>query len=979
MTFIESQLPVSRLSKECYKERKAGPGQTLTPLASYWKGRKPLILVRATILGCLLPATDNPAKDRDIFLKLLLMDDEGLQKRRIKAVPPAVIASHLNPEELGESIIDGKWARSVAREERARLQELAFSRMGYDEKLEYCARPEEMPEDAWHDVWPEVNPYLGTDARNMEQLVSQLGEKRFGRVPRVTDTFCGGGSIPFEAARMGCEVQASDLNPIAGMLTWGALHVVGGSAELGRRIRAEQLRVARAVRAEIDALGVESGKDDWRGKVYLYCVEVRCPQTGWLIPLAPGWVISATHKVIAKLVPNEANKRFEIEIVTGATDAEMEAAKLGTERDGYVHHPAFPNVQTKLTTIRGDVGGRASRNALRRWKREDFEPVPDDVFQERLYCVQWTRTVVTKTRTYIQTRFRSVTQDDLERERKVRETVRENMSQWQRKGLVPDMPIEPGEKTDEPIRTRGWTHWHHLFNARQLLTLALYKKHTDEIESPEIQGALAIVLTKALDWHSRLCRWDGNPGCDKVSNVFYNQAFNTLSNYGTRGTAYLENHTLNEVPTVSLHQAKTSIRVQSATLYSGTNDLAITDPPYGDAINYHEITEFFIAWLRGNPPTPFKDWTWDSRRALAVCGNDLHFRRTMVGAYQALANGMSPNGMQVVMFTHNDTDVWTGIAQILWAAGLQVTAAWSVGTETTGGVRQGNLIQGTVLLVLRKRQGEENGYSARLKPKMKEAAKQHLERMQALDDKQRPNFGDPDYQLAAYAAALEVLTRYKTLDGHDVGADFLHGSDSANSVKIRSLLDDMKRLASDFLIPADLGQPALEGRPALLKPREIWDNLSGDERFFLKGLEVERGNEVRLGAYQDLARGFGVQHHRDLMGSVSPNKARLKTAKEFRARDIRRRDSSDTAEDISLETFAAGVVRHALYGIYLAMDSGDLRVPMEWFGRSMPEYWERRKLLVSVLDYIARAKTAAREPEAAVALQLAGAVAGDSR
>ena len=41
------------------------------------KGRKPLVLVRAVVLGCLLPATDDPAKDLDIFLKLMAMDDEG--------------------------------------------------------------------------------------------------------------------------------------------------------------------------------------------------------------------------------------------------------------------------------------------------------------------------------------------------------------------------------------------------------------------------------------------------------------------------------------------------------------------------------------------------------------------------------------------------------------------------------------------------------------------------------------------------------------------------------------------------------------------------------------------------------------------------------------------------------------------------------------------------------------------------------------
>jgi len=75
-SFIEEQLPVSKLSCESYKERMAGSGQTLTGLGKWW-GRKPLVLVRAVILGCLLPATDNPKRDRDIFLKLMTMDGNG--------------------------------------------------------------------------------------------------------------------------------------------------------------------------------------------------------------------------------------------------------------------------------------------------------------------------------------------------------------------------------------------------------------------------------------------------------------------------------------------------------------------------------------------------------------------------------------------------------------------------------------------------------------------------------------------------------------------------------------------------------------------------------------------------------------------------------------------------------------------------------------------------------------------------------------
>ena len=69
--------------------------------------------------------------------------------------------------------------------------------------------------------------------------------------------------------------------------------------------------------------------------------------------------------------------------------------------------------------------------------------------------------------------FRSVTEDDLRRERIVQDYVAQHLADWQRRGWVPDMRIEVGGPPRyqglDLIRARGWTHWHHLFNPRQLL------------------------------------------------------------------------------------------------------------------------------------------------------------------------------------------------------------------------------------------------------------------------------------------------------------------------------------------------------------------------------------------------------------------------------------------------------------------------------------------------------------------------------
>src|SRR5215471_17968589 len=88
---IECLFPVQKLSVEAYKEQMAGTGKTLTALGNYWKGRKPLILAKACILGCLLPATNDPARDLAVFEKLLAMDDESFVARWKRRFQPKEI------------------------------------------------------------------------------------------------------------------------------------------------------------------------------------------------------------------------------------------------------------------------------------------------------------------------------------------------------------------------------------------------------------------------------------------------------------------------------------------------------------------------------------------------------------------------------------------------------------------------------------------------------------------------------------------------------------------------------------------------------------------------------------------------------------------------------------------------------------------------------------------------------------------------
>lgn len=452
-TLIETVFPAQKVSFEAQRERKAGAGQTLTALGSYWKGRKPLILVRAIILGSLLPATEDAEQDLQLFEALMAFDNRGLGRRAVDqaALKPADIAAMITldnpwnyfdfkipegsylreqdvaiwwfPVDVAEKGIRISWKRGISDEAKSEIYAQALATLPtYEERSLLCKRPEEVDQQfLLAPVWALVNERLGRfgiNAYSIEQLIEQLGILRFGHRPKVADTFSGGGSIPFEAARMGCEVFASDLNPIACMLTWGAINIIGASPEVRREIELAQREIAEEVDREICSLGIEHDEDGNRAKVYLYCMEVRCPETGWMIPLAPNWVISMQRNVVAKLIPNREEKRFDIEVLSDASQDEMKKAAQGTMQGNFVVYEIDGNTyRTSIKSLRGDHRDEsgATVNRLRPWTISDFKPRADDIFQERLYCIQWiTKGSLNKPRK--DTYFSSVSRQDLERE-----------------------------------------------------------------------------------------------------------------------------------------------------------------------------------------------------------------------------------------------------------------------------------------------------------------------------------------------------------------------------------------------------------------------------------------------------------------------------------------------------------------------------------------------------------------------------------
>lgn len=906
--FIETQFPIARLSAEAYKERKANNGQTLTRLGKWW-GRKPLILVRASILGMLMPASSNPKKDREIFLKILTMDDAGAWDR----CKPAV---------------------------QRKTSRTAFDRLPYAERIADCERPEnvEGPSTA---AWAEINAHLGTTAKNLSDLVEQLGQRTFGHTPRVGDSFCGGGSIPFEAARIGCEAFGSDLNPVAGLLTWAGLNLLGGGKQVQQEVMRVQAEALAAADRQITAWGLEHNARGERADAYLYCVEVKPEGCDYFIPLAPSWVIGEKSKVVARWQRLAGSDRLQPDVAV-VNDGELKLykdKKGATVGNSRIIDPFDANRSWSVEALRGPEG-------LRRWSNGDLVPRPGDVFQERLYCIRWVNSKG-------EHRYAAPDAADLEREAKVLELLRESFSDWQREGFIPSKAIESGYNTDQPIRERGWIYWHHLFTPRQLLIHGLIAQQAANIgeNRNQIVGCLLGIGAMA-DWNSRLSGWMQHATNEKGNNTFCNQALNTLFNYSTRPFVKIRPtmETFDKIVDINF-KGSGSTSLEDARDISHNCDLWITDPPYADAINYHELGDFFLAWYDKQLAKVFPEWVSDARAELAVRGDGEDFRRSMVEIYQNLARHMPDNGMQMVMFTHQDPSVWADLGMILWAAGLKATAAWTISTETAAGLKQGNYVQGTVCLVLRKRVSSEPGFLDEVYPLVEDEVKRQIESMQALDEGGEPNFNDADYQLAAYAAALKVLTQYGTLDGRDVEHEVFAVRTKNEKSDFQTVIERALGIACDTLIPRGLDNS--------------WRELSLVERYYLRALDIESRGERRKGMYEELARGFGVTDIKPLLKNDKANGARMFTPSGLSSSLMGQLQGSEVdaalpgrrgrAASGAPHPFAASPLRHLMFAIRETAAADNSPEPgrqylRDTFGQA---YWGKREGFVALLEWFA--------------------------
>lgn len=740
---IERWLPISFLGEESVRERRFSmAGNALPPNNSLhvWWARRPLVACRAAILASVLPAD----ADRNRYTRAL-----GI---------------------LGDPI---KAKRLIERARRTGIQ---------------------IPDPY---TWPRAfrhNP-AAEDQSWIEEALA-------GQRPIVLDPTAGGGSIPFEAVRLGLPTFANDLNPVAALIEKAT---IGYPLKHGAALRPAYDNLTKEFRARLEgrlsAFFPQQEAPDCYDMTYLWARTIRCPYCEGLVPLSPNWRLAPDGtgvRIVPRLGggPGDAARRCEFVIVTKAAEH-----SAGTVADGDGTCP-FP-----------DCGRVIDGDEIKRQAQAGG-------MGEQLFAIVFKRRIETRTKAGKRGRdkwergYRAPRPED-DNSAEIATRLAEKMEEWEALDVVPNEALPDGNKTTEPIRY-GMPLWRDLFNARQLLghgtAVEVYRELLHEQQA---KGALnditraafiyiTIVIDKMLNYNSRMSVW--MPTREVVANTFNRHDFAfcwshaemapLIAGLGYDWAVEQTGKCIEELVTLTrpdeaeagdLIRATAKFTPSHVTITSkpaealdhiddASVDVVVMDPPYYDNVMYAELSDFFYVWLKRTAglvvPDLFTRRLTDKdneavanpakfagqKGAKALAGRD--YQQRMARIFEECRRVLKPNGIMTLMFTHKATGAWDALTTGLMHAGFTITASWPINTEAEGSlhIRDKSAANSTIFLVCRPRitaaPGGGQDYWEDVEPLVARAVRTRVTEFQ------QAGIGGVDLYLACFGPALEEFSRH---------------------------------------------------------------------------------------------------------------------------------------------------------------------------------------------------------------------------
>lgn len=604
------------------------------------------------------------------------------------------------------------------------------------------------------------------------------------RSPKVLDCFAGGGAIPLEALRLGCDTTAMDLNPVAHLVQLGCLdypqrysaYDKAGHNTLVADIERWAGRVAKRTRRAVDHLYPRVADREAPAPYYFWVRTMPSPDPNLTaeIPILSSRLLAAARRS-AWVTTTPAPGGVDIEVHQGTALPDDPTLKDGFESAGSVTCPL-----SGITAPQRDVMQHGHESG----------------FGYRLYAVC---DIDGRERTYRAPTLAELKAPMLARQRMA---ALDNAEFDDGASRLPDETVDEIGYRNLQFLPYGYRTWRSLFTDRQLVlyaTLAGEIRHAHDAmlaEGMEPDRARAVVtylafaLDKVADRNSAFSSWQ--TGGEKIRSTCPDQTvqmrWDFCENYPFRTGSGSWNDAVTAICKAIEHCAQTGdgpARIlrgdaQAMPFDDGEFDAVLIDPPYYDSVMYSDLSDFFYVWLKRSvghlypehfvtPWTPKAQEVVQNRCRPGMTGHitEEEFDRRLGNALSEVARVVKPRGVVAVVFAHTDVKAWEKLLRALRVAGLGVTTSWPIRSEMEGRpvARVNAALRSSVVLVCRPLQEAGDAFFDEVEAELDRVVHERLDSFENM------GLRGADYFVSAVGPAFEVFARHRRvtrLDGSDV-------------------------------------------------------------------------------------------------------------------------------------------------------------------------------------------------------------------
>ena len=614
--------------------------------------------------------------------------------------------------------------------------------------------------------------------------------------PLVVDPFAGGGSIPLEALRLGCEAFASDLNPVACLILKVMLEDVPRHGPgLAEELRKAGGGIKAAAERELADL-YPKDSDGATPIAYLWARTVRCeaPTCGAEVPLMRSFWLCRKPKRRRAL-------RVQVERAMSGPD--------GPPRVGFEVFEPENDGQVRAGTVTRARAACLCCGAVlppERVRAQLFEQRggADAIFDDRGKRIGGARmtAVVTLKPGEKGRHYRLPVDADYAAVREAQSRLADVLGEWERGGRqglcpVPDEPTPAGGGSGAgrafSVQRYGMLQWGDLFTARQKAVLVELLSTIRKANVFDVEHLLACAFNRVSMSNMSCTRW--NAVAEKMQHTFGRQALPIVWDFaevvvtaeapGNWKSGY---RLIGDVVDAARSVQSGQTQFADATDHPLLDEAAgvwFTDPPYYDAIPYSDLSDFFLVWLKRalpdhpllhdpfDPDNPLSPKTREAvqdetRECNGRVKDRAFFEDTMGDAFAEGRRVLGEDGVGSVVFAHKTTEGWEALLGGMIRGGWTITGSWPIATEMGSRLRARDsaALATSVHLVCRPRPGDAPvGDWADVLRELPKRVGDWMDRLQG------EGVRGADLVFACIGPALEIFSRYRqveTAEGREV-------------------------------------------------------------------------------------------------------------------------------------------------------------------------------------------------------------------